>query len=112
MRGVLRCSGTRSKKSLAFLLCSAGAEEEEEELPEGLDDKVVQVYRGVGKLLSRYTVGKIPKAFKIIPNLKNWEEILYLTDPEGWSPQAVFEVRRGDAIPCGRKASHIRLFHE
>lgn len=51
------------------------------------------MYRGVGKLLSRYTVGKIPKAFKIIPNLKNWEEILYLTDPEGWTPQAMFEVR-------------------
>ena len=67
-------------------------DEEDEDMPEDLDEKVVQVYRGVGKLLSRYTVGKIPKAFKIIPNLKNWEEILYLTDPEGWSPQAMFEV--------------------
>ena len=81
--------------------CSPG-EEEEEDLPEGLDDKVVQVYRGVGKLLSRYTVGKIPKAFKIIPNLKNWEEILYLTDPEGWTPQAMFEVG-GDPRERGRE---------
>lgn len=76
------------------LSSNSAGEEEEEELSEGLDDKVVQVYRGVGKLLSRYTVGKIPKAFKIIPNLKNWEEILYLTDPEGWTPQAMFEVIR------------------
>lgn len=33
-----------------------------------------QVYTGVGKVLSRYTTGKLPKAFKIIPNLSNWEE--------------------------------------
>lgn len=77
-----------------LFLCRDG-EEAEEEVPEGLDEKVVQVYRGVGKLLSRYTVGKVPKAFKIIPNLKNWEDVLYLTDPDMWSPQAMFEVRGG-----------------
>ena len=31
---------------------------------------------------------QVPKAFKIIPNLQNWEEILYLTEPENWSPHA------------------------
>jgi hypothetical protein len=50
----------------------------------------------------RYTVGKIPKAFKIIPNLKNWEEVLYLTDPEGWSPQAMFEVGSRSVLAQGR----------
>jgi essential nuclear protein 1 len=30
----------------------------------------------------------VPKAFKIIPNLKNWEEVLYLTDPDSWTPHA------------------------
>jgi essential nuclear protein 1 len=40
----------------------------------------------------RYTVGKVPKAFKIIPNLKNWEDVLWLTNPEGWSPHAMYEV--------------------
>ena len=44
-------------------------------MPEGLNPKVVEVYTGVGQLLSRYTVGKLPKAFKIIPNLRNWEEV-------------------------------------
>lgn len=28
--------------------------------------------------------GKIPKPFAIIPNLKNWEEILLLTEPDNW----------------------------
>jgi len=34
-------------------------------VPGGLDPKVVAVYHGVGTLLSRYTTGKIPKAFKV-----------------------------------------------
>ena len=34
-------------------------------VPEGIDEKVVEVYRQVGDLLRRYTVGKVPKAFKI-----------------------------------------------
>lgn len=62
--------------------CSAGS-------VEGLDDAVIEVYRGVGQLLARFTTGKVPKAFKIIPNLVNWEEILQLTDPEHWSPHAM-----------------------
>ena len=28
----------------------------------------------VGRVLSTYRSGKLPKAFKIIPTLKNWEE--------------------------------------
>ena len=43
-------------------------------LPAGLDPKVVEVYTAVGKILSRYSAGKIPKAFKVVPTLKNWEE--------------------------------------
>ena len=43
-------------------------------LPPGLDPKVVEVYTAVGKILSRYSAGKIPKALKVVPTLKNWEE--------------------------------------
>jgi Bystin len=35
-------------------------------VPAGLDPKVVAVYHGVGQLLSRFTTGKIPKAFKVL----------------------------------------------
>jgi essential nuclear protein 1 len=48
----------------------------------------------VAKLLSRYRSGPLPKAFKIIPTLANWEQILYMTDPDGWTPQAVFQATR------------------
>jgi essential nuclear protein 1 len=62
--------------------------------PSELNPKVIEVYRGVGQLMTRYTSGKVPKAFKVIPNLKNWEEILYLTEPEFWSPHAVYQATK------------------
>lgn len=63
-------------------------------LPGGLEPKVVAVYRGVGALLARFTSGKLPKAFKIIPKLRNWEDVLWLTEPEAWSPHAVLAATR------------------
>ncbi|CAG9462174.1 unnamed protein product [Pedinophyceae sp. YPF-701] len=60
----------------------------------GLDPKVTQVYTGVGQLMSRYTSGRVPKAFKIIPSLEEWEEVLWLTDPFAWTPHAVYQATR------------------
>ena len=59
-----------------------------------INPKVVQVYEKVGSILSRYRSGPLPKAFKIIPTLKNWEDILFLTNPENWSPHAVYQATR------------------
>eukprot|EP00048_Salpingoeca_helianthica_P024443 m.32395 g.32395 ORF g.32395 m.32395 type:complete len:427 (+) comp9390_c1_seq2:266-1546(+) len=56
-----------------------------------LDDKVVRVFESVGEILTKYRSGKLPKAFKIIPTLKNWEEILLLTKPDRWSAAAIFQ---------------------
>ena len=63
--------------------------EDEEVLPQ-LPQKVVDVYTDIGKILSRYTSGKLPKAFKVIPSLSNWEPVLYLTRPDFWTPQAMY----------------------
>lgn len=59
-----------------------------------LDPRVVEVYRGVNKVLSRYRSGKLPKAFKIIPALSNWEQILYMTEPETWTAAAMYQATR------------------
>ncbi|KAG7283284.1 hypothetical protein CRUP_005026 [Coryphaenoides rupestris] len=59
-----------------------------------LDPRVVEVYKGVNKVLSRYRSGKLPKAFKIIPALSNWEQILYLTEPETWTAAAMYQATR------------------
>jgi essential nuclear protein 1 len=62
---------------------------DEDDLPQ-LPQKVVDVYTDIGKILTRYTSGKLPKAFKVIPSLSNWEEVLYLTHPDLWTPQAMY----------------------
>jgi essential nuclear protein 1 len=59
-----------------------------------LDDRVVELYKGVKQVLSRYRSGKLPKAFKIIPALANWEQVLQITDPDGWTAAAIFQATR------------------
>ena len=74
------------------------------------------MYQGVSMVLQRYRSGKLPKAFKMIPSLQNWEQILYITsklssniflsyqvchrnslcftDPERWSAAAMYAATR------------------
>nr|XP_045011606.1 bystin isoform X4 [Jaculus jaculus] len=59
-----------------------------------LDLRVLEVYRGVREVLSKYRSGRLPKAFKIIPALSNWEQILYVTEPEAWTAAAMYQATR------------------
>ncbi|KAM7422576.1 hypothetical protein PAMA_010557 [Pampus argenteus] len=59
-----------------------------------LDPRIIEVYKGVNKVLSKYRSGKLPKAFKIIPALSNWEQVLYLTEPETWTAAAMYQATR------------------
>ncbi|CAJ2646898.1 unnamed protein product [Trifolium pratense] len=68
-----------------------------------MDKPILDLYKGVAKLLSRYTVGKIPKALKHIPSLQNWEEVLFVTEPENWSPNALYQATRIFASNFGAK---------
>lgn len=56
--------------------------------------KVVEVYTRLGELLSRYKAGKLPKAFKVLPVLRDWQAILALTQPASWTPHAVYQGTR------------------
>jgi essential nuclear protein 1 len=51
-----------------------------------LDGKIVDAYKKIGVVLKTYRSGKLPKAFKVIPMVQNWEDLLILTSPEKWSP--------------------------
>jgi essential nuclear protein 1 len=62
--------------------------------PAELDERVAEVYRGVGQLLKRYTSGPLPKALKVVPSLRSWEQALALADPPGWSPHAHYACAR------------------
>ncbi|KAJ1904481.1 snoRNA-binding rRNA-processing protein [Tieghemiomyces parasiticus] len=57
-----------------------------------VNPKVQEVYGKIGLILSRYKSGPLPKAFKIIPTIPAWEEIVMLTEPENWTPHATFEA--------------------
>lgn len=59
-----------------------------------LDDRIVSVFKSVATILSKYRSGKLPKPFKIIPSLENWEEILYLTEPDNWTAAAHYQATR------------------
>lgn len=56
--------------------------------------KVAQVFTTVGEHLKHYRSGKLPKALKMLPHLKHWEEVLWLTRPDLWSPQALLAATR------------------
>ena len=56
--------------------------------------KVIEVYTKVGMLLSRYKSGKLPKPFKILPTLPQWEDLISITRPEAWTPNACYEATR------------------
>ncbi|XP_070037543.1 bystin isoform X1 [Nicotiana tabacum] len=76
-----------------------------------LDDSIIELYKGVGKHLSKYTSGKMPKAFKHIPSLQYWEDVLYLTEPEKWSPNAMYQATRIFASNLGvKKAERFYKF--
>lgn len=65
-----------------------------DEVVYGLDPQVANVYRQVGAVMAQYKSGKVPKALKIVPSLSNWEDVLFLTSPENWTPHAVYQATR------------------
>lgn len=59
-----------------------------------LNPKVIEMYEDVGKVLQKYRSGKVPKAFKVIAQFRNWEQLLYITGPENWSAAAMYQATR------------------
>lgn len=48
----------------------------------------------IGQILSRYKSGPLPKPFKILPTLPHWEDIVEVTEPQKWTPNAVYQATR------------------
>ena len=59
-----------------------------------LPPKVVEVYTSVGNMLAHYRSGKLPKALKMLPHIKDWETVLWITRPDTWSPTATYACTR------------------
>ncbi|KAK4166814.1 Bystin-domain-containing protein [Cladorrhinum sp. PSN259] len=67
-----------------------GAVEEDYQLP----PKVIDVFEKIGMILARYKSGPLPKPFKVLPQIPHWEDILPITKPESWTPNACYAATR------------------
>lgn len=45
-------------------------------------------------ILSRWKSGPLPKPVKILPTVPDWERIIEITQPDNWTPNAIFGVTR------------------
>jgi len=81
------------KKTEIDSQCSDNTMQRTVEKPQ-LDPRVVDMYKEIGEILSKYRSGKIPKAFKVVPRLSHWEYVLHLTNPDKWSAAALFQATR------------------
>lgn len=93
----------KSRKTLADMIMDKITEKktevstmlpDTEDFIQDLHPSIVEAYKDVKTILKKYRSGKLPKAFKVIPHLKNWEEILYITEPDTWSAAAVYQATR------------------
>ncbi|EGS21459.1 uncharacterized protein CTHT_0033170 [Thermochaetoides thermophila DSM 1495] len=64
--------------------------EEDYEIP----PKVVEVFTKIGLILARYKSGPLPKPFKVLPTIPHWEDIIQLTRPDLWTPNACYAATR------------------
>ncbi|KAM7189711.1 Bystin [Naviculisporaceae sp. PSN 640] len=79
--------------------------DEDYELP----PKVVEVYTKIGLILARYKSGPLPKPFKVLPQIPHWEDILALTRPDQWTPNACYAATR---IFVSAKSHVVQRFTE
>lgn len=56
--------------------------------------KLIEAYKSLGTILRQYKSGKLPKLFKILPNISNWEEVVVYSNPSSWSPAANEEATK------------------
>lgn len=75
-----------------------------------LPEKVVEVYQKLGLLLTRYKSGKLPKAFKVLPALSNWQDVLAVASPESWTPHSVYQATK--LFASSLKPLQAQLFYE
>ena len=62
--------------------------------PTDIPPQAVEAYEKVGQFLSRYKSGPLPKPFKALPSLPQWPDLLAITQPENWTPHAVFAANK------------------
>lgn len=57
-----------------------------------LEPAAVQGFKEMAILLRNYSSGKLPKLFNLLPSLEDWNKYILFTNPQSWSPQAMYEA--------------------
>lgn len=70
-----------------------------------LQPKLLKILERASLFLKVYRSGKIPKILRILPCLKNFEEVLWLTRPDTWSEQAIVILTRFFFAKIGQKST-------
>ncbi len=96
-------SKIREKEQGAKAAANAQGDDTPGEEETKIDKRVARVYSAIGTVLKQYTSGKIPKAFKVLPHIQNWEQLLLLTRPDEWSPHAAYQATRIFAASLNEK---------
>ena len=52
------------------------------------------MFARIGQILSRYKSGPLPKPFKIIPTVPQYDVLLSITEPSSWTPNATLAATR------------------
>lgn len=61
---------------------------------QAFDPATIEMFEGVGRVLARYRSGKVPKAFKVVPQFRHWEDLILLTQPDNWSAAAMYQATK------------------
>lgn len=85
---------TEKKTEIQTQMSEYGMDGAQSQINLQIDERIVHVYSQIKDILSKYRSGKLPKAFKILPSLANWEHVLYITEPDVWSAAAIYQATR------------------
>lgn len=55
------------------------------------DKKTIDGFKDLGDILHRWTSGKLPKLFGILPSIEEWKVLIEYTRPMEWTPNAMYE---------------------
>lgn len=83
---------SRRNHVFSFQMEETSRKKAEEEKREMFSERTLKVYEEVGLFMSKYRSGKIPRVLRIVPSLKNWLDVLWLTKPEKWTPHGLNAV--------------------
>ena len=74
-----------------------------------LKPRLLKILERTTLFMKVYRSGKIPKIIRILPSIKNFEEMLWLTRPDTWSNSAVYSITRS-FLPKLDKKQMSRFF--